>query len=126
MSPPTRTPDTFSRFRGSSQLLALLADKWTIPVMHSLARGTKRFGELHRELTGVSQKVLTQCLRSLERHGLVERTVFPVIPPRVEYALTPLGESLNEPLAGLCRWVEKNGKTLERRAEASQESPGDG
>jgi DNA-binding HxlR family transcriptional regulator len=122
MSSSTRTPDTFSRFRGSSQLLAILADKWTIPVMHSLARGTRRFGELHRELTGVSQKVLTQCLRSLERHGLVERTVFPVIPPKVEYALTPLGESLNEPLAALCRWVEKNGKTLERRAEASQES----
>lgn len=117
MSTATRTPDAFTRFRGSSQLLGLLADKWTIPVVHSLARGTRRFGELQREVGGVSQKMLTQCLRSLERHGLVERTVYPVIPPKVEYSLTPLGESLNEPLAGLCRWIEKNGKTLQRRAE---------
>jgi DNA-binding HxlR family transcriptional regulator len=113
---PIRTADPFTRFRGSAHLLALLSDKWTIPVVHSLARGTRRFGELHREVGGVSQKMLTQCLRALERHGLVERTVYPVVPPKVEYALTPLGESLNEPLAALCRWVEKNGKTLERRA----------
>lgn len=112
-----RPADTFTRFRGSAHLLALLADKWTIPVVHSLARGTKRFGELHREVGGVSQKMLTQCLRALERHGLVERTVYPVVPPKVEYALTSLGESLNEPLAGLCRWIEKYGKTLERRAK---------
>ncbi len=122
MSAATQPPDAFTRFRGSSQLLTLLADKWTIPVVHSLARGTKRFGELQRELEGVSQKMLTQCLRALERHGLVERTVFPVIPPRVEYALTPLGRSLNEPLAGLCRWIEENGGMLEKVAEASQES----
>ncbi len=122
MSAATRPPDAFTRFRGSSQLLTLLADKWTIPVVHSLARGTKRFGELQRELEGVSQKMLTQCLRALERHGLVARTVFPVIPPRVEYALTPLGRSLNEPLAGLCRWIEENGKLLEKGAEERQES----
>lgn len=122
MSAATQPPDAFTRFRGSSQLLTLLADKWTIPVVHSLARGRKRFGELQRELEGVSQKMLTQCLRALERHGLVERTVFPVIPPRVEYALTSLGRSLNEPLAGLCRWIEENGKMLEKDAEASRES----
>jgi len=122
MSTATRTPDAFTKFHGSTQLLALLADKWTIPVVHSLARGTKRFGELQREIGGVSQKMLTQCLRALERHRLVERTVYPVIPPKVEYALTALGESLNEPLAGLCRWIEKNGRTLERTAEASEET----
>jgi DNA-binding HxlR family transcriptional regulator len=109
-----RAFDPFNRFRGSQQLLALLADKWTIPVIHALARGTRRFGELQRAIGGVSQKMLTQCLRRLERHGLIARTVFPVVPPKVEYALTPLGESLNEPLAGLCRWVEKHGMKLER------------
>jgi DNA-binding HxlR family transcriptional regulator len=63
--------------------------------------------------------MLTQCLRRLERNGLVDRTVFPVVPPKVEYALTPLGESLNEPLAGLCRWIERNGAKLERQAGKS-------
>jgi DNA-binding HxlR family transcriptional regulator len=119
--PTARLPDVFTRFRGSSLLLDLLADKWTIPVVHSLARGTRRFGELQRELGGVSQKMLTQCLRRLERHGLVTRTVYPVVPPKVEYALTPLGESLNAPLGALCRWVEKNGAVLERKTEKSEE-----
>lgn len=104
----------FAGIPGSQLLLGLLADKWTIPVIHALARGTRRFGELHRELGTVSQKMLTQCLRRLEQHGIVERTVYPVIPPHVDYALTPLGRSLNEPLAGLCSWVEKRGRGLVR------------
>jgi DNA-binding HxlR family transcriptional regulator len=58
--------------------------------------------------------MLTQTLRALEAHGLVERKVFPVVPPRVEYRLTPLGASLNEPLAGICAWVERHGPALER------------
>ena len=115
----TRAADPFTRFRGSALLLGLLADKWTIPVIHALARGTRRFGELHREIGGVSQKMLTQCLRRLERHGLVERTVYAEVPPRVEYCLTPLGESLNGPLAGLCGWVERHGRSLEARVRAS-------
>jgi DNA-binding HxlR family transcriptional regulator len=107
----------FAGLPGSRLLLGLLADKWTIPVVHALARGTKRFGQLHRELGDVSQKMLTQCLRRLEQHGIVTRTVFPEIPPHVEYALTPMGVSLNEPLAGLCHWVEKNGRGLVRCVE---------
>jgi DNA-binding HxlR family transcriptional regulator len=103
----------FTRFRGSHVLLGLLADKWTIPVVHALARGTKRFGELRKEVGEVSQKVLTQCLRRLESHGLVRRTVYPVVPPRVEYSLTPLGMSLNEPLAGICQWITRHGRQLE-------------
>lgn len=114
----TRTPDSFTRFRGGALLLGLLADKWTIPVVHALARGTRRFGELHREIGGVSQKMLTQCLRRLERHGLVERTVYAEVPPRVDYRLTALGESLNAPLAGLCQWVERHGRSLEAKARA--------
>lgn len=108
---------------GSRALLGLLADKWTIPTIHALGRGTRRTGELRRELDGVSQKMLTQTLRALEAHGLVARTVYPVVPPRVEYRLTPLGQSLNAPLAELCRWTERHGAALEspppiaRRAE---------
>lgn len=97
---------------GSRALLGLLADKWTIPVIHALGRGTRRTGELRRELTGVSQKMLTQTLRALEAHGLVARTVYPVVPPKVEYHLTPLGDSLNGPLAELCRWVGRHGASL--------------
>jgi DNA-binding HxlR family transcriptional regulator len=115
---PSRRPstgdDVFLRWPGSALVVGLLADKWTIPVLHQLARGTRRTGELRRELAGVSQKMLTQTLRALERHGLVERKVFPVVPPRVEYRLTPLGASLNEPLAGICTWVERHGPALER------------
>ena len=103
----------FLRYPGSSLVVALLADKWTIPVLHALGRGTRRTGELKRELGSVSQKMLTQTLRTLEAHGLVTRTVFPVVPPRVEYALTELGRSLNEPLTTLCEWIERHGAALE-------------
>ena len=104
----------FLKVPGSTQVVAMLADKWSIPVIHSLARGTKRTGVLRRELAGVSQKMLTQTLRRLEKRGLVERIVFPVIPPRVEYRLTMLGESINEPLARLCEWTEQRGAVLEQ------------
>lgn len=93
-------------------MVALLADKWTIPVIHALARGTMRTGALKQELTGVSQKMLTQTLRTLEAHGLIERKVYAVVPPRVEYSLTTMGESINEPLAVLCTWVERHGAEL--------------
>lgn len=104
----------FLKFPGSAQVITILADKWSIPVIHSLARGMKRTGVLRRELAGVSQKMLTQTLRRLEKHGLIERTAFPVVPPRVEYRLTPLGESLNEPLVRLCEWMKRNGTALEQ------------
>ena len=103
----------FLKFPGSALVITILADKWSIPVIHSLARGTKRTGVLRRELAGVSQKMLTQTLRRLEKHGLIERSVFAVVPPRVEYRLTALGESINEPLAQLCEWTKRNGTELQ-------------
>ena len=115
---PVATP--FLKFPGSALVILLLADKWTIPVIHSLARGMKRTGVLRRELAGVSQKMLTQTLRRLEKHGLIERTVFPVVPPRVEYRLTALGESINEPLARLCEWTKQHGTALERSLAGTQ------
>ncbi len=90
------------------QALELIADRWTMIVIKALADGRKRYGELHRNIEGISQKMLTQTLRSLERDGLVERTVYPVVPPRVEYALTPLGECLTEPLAAISAWAERH------------------
>jgi DNA-binding HxlR family transcriptional regulator len=119
----SRRPDVFLRYPGSLLVISLLADKWTIPALHALARGTKRTGELRRVLTGVSQKMLTQTLRRLEERGLVERTVYPVVPPRVEYRLTALGESLNEPLHQLCEWTADHGRALERAAARLKASP---
>ena len=130
MPPKRRAPadDVFLRYPGSSLVVALLADKWTIPVLHALGRGTRRTGELKRELQGVSQKMLTQTLRTLEAHGLLTRTVHPVVPPHVDYALTPMGASINEPLAELCGWVERHGAALEgalarRRRRAKRDAP---
>ena len=118
----------FLRYPGSSIVIGLLADKWTIPILHALARGTRRTGELKKEIDGVSQKMLTQTLRMLEEHSLVERKVYPVVPPRVEYSLTAMGRSINEPLAELGAWTVANGQALEkgparrtrRRASASR------
>ncbi len=93
---------------GAQQVLDRIADKWTALVIHALAGGTKRSSELKRQIGGVSQKMLTQTLRGLERDGLVERKVFPVVPPRVEYSLTPLGETLIEPLKAICKWAEEH------------------
>ena len=77
-------------------------------IIQVLANGTKRYAKLQREIGGISQKMLTQTLRSLERDGLVQRKVHPVVPPKVEYSLTRLGRTLIEPLHGLCRWSEKH------------------
>lgn len=107
-----REPDPFLRVAGAGVVVALLADKWTIPLIHALARGTRRTLELKRLLPGVSQKMLTQTLRSLEEHGLIERRVFAEVPPHVEYSLTPLGQSLNEPLTIICEWTERHGAEL--------------
>jgi len=90
---------------GSRQVLALIADRWTAIVIYALARGTMRFGQLQREI-GLSQKVLTDTLRRLERDGLVQREVYAVVPPKTEYTLTELGASLIEPLSALCHWAE--------------------
>jgi DNA-binding HxlR family transcriptional regulator len=103
----------------SRLVLDRIADKWTALIIHVLASGTKRYAALHREIGGISQKMLTQTLRSLEQDGLIQRTVHPVIPPKVEYALTRLGRTLIEPLQSLCRWSEKHLSELQaNRARA--------
>ena len=102
---PQIQPNVFDPNCGSRRVLALIADRWTALVIYALARGTMRFGQLQRQL-GTTQKVLTQTLRDLERDGVVQRTVYPVVPPKVEYRLTELGTTLIDPLTAICRWAE--------------------
>ncbi len=89
-------------------VLDCIADKWTLVVLDELAEGTMRFAELQRAVGGISQKVLTQTLRDMERNGFVERTVYPEVPPRVEYTLTPMGEQLGESICGVWKWTSEN------------------
>lgn len=86
------------------QILDRVADKWTVLVVLALAVGPLRFSRLRAKVEGVSQKMLTQTLRGLERDGMVDRTVYPTVPVSVEYALTPLGHSLLDAVVGLRRW----------------------
>lgn len=91
--------------RTISTLLSRIGDKWTVLVVQTLGDGSRRFNELRREIPSVSQRMLTLTLRNLERDGLVSRTVTPSIPPRVDYALTGLGHSLQKPICELATWA---------------------
>jgi len=89
-------------------VLDRIADKWTVLIVGALDDRTKRFGELRRQIGGVSQKMLTQTLRGLERDGIVARTVYASVPPKVEYSLTKLGRTLVGILEAIREWSEKN------------------
>lgn len=97
--------DIFDERCEGHQALERIANKWTVLIIYALVQGTKRYSELQRQISGVSPKMLIQNLRSLERCGLIERLVYPVVPPKVEYSLTPLGKTLVEPLAILGEWA---------------------
>jgi DNA-binding HxlR family transcriptional regulator len=101
-------PSVFKAQCPSRIVLDRIADKWTALIIQVLANGTRRYAELKKEIDGISQKMLTQTLRSLERDGLVLRKVHPVVPPKVEYSLTRLGRTLIDPLHALCRWSERH------------------
>ena len=106
-------------------ILARIGDKWSVLVVMSLGDGTFRFNELKRHIAGISQRMLTLTLRGLERDGLVERTVFPTIPPKVNYALTELGRSLREPVHALGQWAVEHRGTIERYREHYDRRAGD-
>lgn len=89
-------------------ILNRIADKWTVLVVILLEEGTKRFSSLQREIGGISQKMLTQTLRGLERDGLVTRKVYATVPPKVEYSLTPLGHTLKDLFYAIKTWSETN------------------
>src|SRR6188768_1890715 len=103
--------------RAVSEVLSRVGDKWTILVVVELGQGARRFNEIRRALGSISQRMLTLTLRGLERDGLVTRTVFPTIPPKVEYELTKLGRSLLEPVSGVGLWARQNRAAI---AEARQ------
>jgi DNA-binding HxlR family transcriptional regulator len=90
------------------QVLEHIGSKWAILIIYALSQGTKRYGQLQKQIEGVSPKMLIQNLRKLESCGLVRRVVYPVVPPKVDYSLTPLGETLIDPLALLCEWAENH------------------
>jgi DNA-binding HxlR family transcriptional regulator len=94
--------------RAVSEVLSRVGDKWTVLVVSTLGDGPMRFNEIRRALGSISQRMLTLTLRGLERDGLVTRTVFPTIPPRVDYALTKLGRSLLAPVSELGSWARRN------------------
>jgi DNA-binding HxlR family transcriptional regulator len=100
--------------RQVSEVLQRVGDKWTVLVVGELGRGPKRFNEIRRSLGSISQRMLTLTLRGLERDGLVTRTVFPTVPPRVDYELTKLGRSLLEPVNGLGLWARQNQPAIQQ------------
>jgi DNA-binding HxlR family transcriptional regulator len=109
--------------RAISDVLARVGDKWSILVVSRLGKQTMRFNELRRDIGGISQRMLTLTLRGLERDGLITRTVFATIPPRVDYALTPLGGSLLRPVNGLSDWALANKtKLAEARRRFDEEN----
>ncbi|MBO0756542.1 MAG: helix-turn-helix transcriptional regulator [Bradyrhizobiaceae bacterium] len=102
---PVLPPHLDSDCRGVASILARVGDKWSVFVIMMLGDGPKRFNEIKRMIGGISQRMLTLTLRGLERDGLVTRTVFPTIPPRVDYELTELGRGLWQPVEALGRWA---------------------
>jgi DNA-binding HxlR family transcriptional regulator len=99
--------------RAVSEVLSRVGDKWTILVVGELGNGPRRFNEIRRSLGSISQRMLTLTLRGLERDGMVLRTVFPTVPPRVEYELTALGRSLLEPVSGLGLWARQHSAAIQ-------------
>lgn len=90
----------------SRRLLTLIAQRWSVLIVHAIADGSSRPADIGRKIGGVSQKMLTQTLRDLQRAGLVDRTAYPEVPPRVEYTLTGAGRDLAPLLAAVCDWAE--------------------
>jgi len=103
--------------RAVGDVLARVGDKWSVLVVTRLGAGPLRFNELRRAIGGISQRMLTLTLRGLERDGLITRTVFPTIPPRVDYALTTLGRDLLHPVSALGAWAIRNQQKIARARE---------
>lgn len=105
-------------------LIDTISGKWTVLVVRILSSKTMRHSELQRAVGGISQKVLTQTLRNLERNGIVSRTIYPVVPPQVEYSLTPLGKTLTKILDAVCVWaIEHHSEALSARERYDRKQP---
>lgn len=108
---PARSPEECLAVR---EVLSRVGDKWSVLVIALLGEGARRFSELKRATEGISQRMLTLTLRGLERDGLVTRTVFPTVPPRVDYELTALGETLLEPVRTLAAWAKSHRSEIQQ------------
>ncbi|WP_322084449.1 helix-turn-helix domain-containing protein [Burkholderia sp. BCC1972] len=107
--PPSEMPDSETGgCRATREILDRIGDKWSLYIIASLAQETRRFNELRRGIDGISQRMLTLTLRGLERDGLILRTMYPTIPPRVDYELTELGRTLLGPVMALVNWANDN------------------
>ncbi|MFD2768009.1 winged helix-turn-helix transcriptional regulator [Micromonospora eburnea] len=116
-------PDCVQTIELVRDVLARVGDKWTLLTITALASGPLRFTALHEQVAGVSQRMLSQTLRALTRDGLVTRTAYPEVPPRVEYALTPLGRSLSEAVDGLVHWVRSHQGDIARNRDEFDRTP---
>lgn len=105
MDMPTSLDVASADCRGVSEILSRVGDKWTMQVVVSLRDQPRRFNDLKRQIVGISQQMLTRTLKTLERDGMVARTVCATTPPQVEYALTALGQSLSEPVRQMAQWA---------------------
>ena len=114
-------PEIFTLNCPTQQVLDIIGNKWSVIIIYCLAYKPRRYKQLERKIEGISQKVLTQTLRRLESNGLVNRKVYPVVPPQVEYSLTSLGETIIEPLVELAEWSENNFSAIEIARENKQE-----
>jgi DNA-binding HxlR family transcriptional regulator len=119
---PDEMPDpNINGCRATREILDRIGDKWSLYIIASLTKGTMRFNELRRGIDGISQRMLTLTLRGLERDGLVSRTMYPTIPPRVDYELTELGQTLLVPVMALVSWADNNQLAIKEAHERFDE-----
>ncbi|RSM55834.1 transcriptional regulator [Actinoplanes sp. ATCC 53533] len=116
-------PDCVRTIEVVRDVLARVGDKWTLLTITVLASGPLRFTAVHEQVAGISQRMLSQTLRALTRDGLVTRTAYSEVPPRVEYALTPLGRSLGEAVDGLVHWVRDHQSDIVRNRDEFDQAP---
>lgn len=115
----------FGRCKVVYDVISLVGDKWSVLVVNALGDGSRRFSDIKRTVDGISQKMLTVTLRALERDGYITRTVYPTVPPRVDYELTDLGRDLLGPVTELGRWALANHERI-REARTSYDARADG
>lgn len=108
------------------EVLDRVGDKWSVLIVGMLGDGKQRFSELRRSIEGISQRMLTLTLKDLERDGLITRTVYPTVPPRVEYELTPQGRTLLEPIQALAAWAEQNRSKIQEARKVFDAKAGGG
>jgi DNA-binding HxlR family transcriptional regulator len=117
------TPDVYNKDCPSQKVLSRVADRWAALIICALfEHKVMRNGELLKKIGGINQKMLTQTLRNLEADGLIGRTIYPTVPPKVEYRLTKLGIGVYEPLDQICKWTENNLEELKRIWAESKEA----